>query len=63
MIHALFIFGHSEGSFTFFLLIKISESLLFQGEVNAIKWDPTGSFLASCSDDHTAKVISKKLLA
>lgn len=30
--------------------------LLFQGEVNAIKWDPTGSLLASCSDDYTAKV-------
>lgn len=29
---------------------------LFQGEVNAIKWDPTGSLLASCSDDVTAKV-------
>lgn len=25
-------------------------------EVNAIKWDPAGNFLASCSDDHTAKV-------
>jgi WD40 repeat protein len=24
--------------------------------VNAIKWDPTGNFLASCSDDFTAKV-------
>jgi transducin (beta)-like 1 len=31
----------------------------FQGhrdEVNAIKWDPSGTLLASCSDDHTAKV-------
>ncbi|KAF8410136.1 hypothetical protein HHK36_002658 [Tetracentron sinense] len=28
-----------------------------QGEINAIKWDPTGSLLASCSDDSTAKVI------
>jgi transducin (beta)-like 1 len=31
----------------------------FQGhadEVNAIKWDPTGTMLASCSDDYTAKV-------
>nr|BAC84349.1 putative WD-40 repeat protein family [Oryza sativa Japonica Group]BAD30810.1 WD-40 repeat protein-like [Oryza sativa Japonica Group] len=26
-------------------------------EVNAIKWDPTGSLLASCSDDWTAKEI------
>jgi WD40 repeat protein len=25
-------------------------------EVNAIKWDPTGTLLASCSDDYTAKV-------
>lgn len=30
----------------------------FQGEVNAIKWDPTGSLLASCSDDGTAKVMN-----
>nr|CAB3486497.1 unnamed protein product [Digitaria exilis] len=27
-----------------------------ESEVNAIKWDPTGSFLASCSDDWTAKI-------
>lgn len=27
-----------------------------QGEVNCVKWDPTGSLLASCSDDMTAKV-------
>lgn len=25
-------------------------------EVNAIKWDPSGSLLASCSDDYSAKV-------
>lgn len=25
-------------------------------EVNAIKWDPSGNLLASCSDDYTAKV-------
>jgi transducin (beta)-like 1 len=31
-----------------------------QSEVNAIKWDPTGSFLASCSDDWTAKIWSMK---
>jgi len=33
----------------------------FQGhtdEVNAIKWDPSGSLLASCSDDTTAKIWS-----
>ena len=28
-------------------------------EVNAIKWDPQGKFLASCSDDMTLKVTSK----
>lgn len=31
----------------------------FQGhedEVNAIRWDPSGSLLASCSDDFTAKI-------
>ena len=28
----------------------------FQNEVNAIKWDPQGVFLASCSDDMTLKV-------
>ncbi|TQE07256.1 hypothetical protein C1H46_007166 [Malus baccata] len=28
-----------------------------QGEVNCVKWDPTGSLLASCSDDISAKVI------
>lgn len=27
-----------------------------QNEVNAIKWDPTGNLLASCSDDMTLKV-------
>ncbi|XP_073005691.1 WD40 repeat-containing protein HOS15 [Typha latifolia] len=31
-----------------------------QGEVNAIKWDPTGALLASCSDDGTAKIWSMK---
>jgi len=25
-------------------------------EVNAVKWDPSGTLLASCSDDYTAKV-------
>ena len=25
-------------------------------EVNAIKWDPQGNFLASCSDDMTLKI-------
>ena len=27
-------------------------------EVNAVKWDPTGTLLASCSDDNTAKLWS-----
>ncbi|KAF7809879.1 WD40 repeat-containing protein HOS15-like [Senna tora] len=31
-----------------------------QGEVNCVKWDPTGSLLASCSDDSTAKIWSMK---
>lgn len=30
--------------------------LYLQNEVNAIKWDPTGNLLASCSDDMTLKV-------
>ncbi|KAH0822268.1 hypothetical protein GEV33_000523 [Tenebrio molitor] len=29
-------------------------------EVNAIKWDPQGNFLASCSDDMTLKIWSMK---
>lgn len=35
----------------------------FQGhedEVNAIRWDPSGSLLASCSDDFSAKIWSMK---
>ncbi|CAI8588932.1 unnamed protein product [Vicia faba] len=31
-----------------------------QSEVNCIKWDPTGTLLASCSDDSTAKIWSMK---
>ncbi|XP_071913354.1 WD40 repeat-containing protein HOS15 isoform X3 [Coffea arabica] len=31
-----------------------------QGEVNCLKWDPTGTLLASCSDDVTAKIWSLK---
>lgn len=30
-----------------------------QNEVNAIKWDPTGNLLASCSDDMTLKASLK----
>lgn len=39
------------------ILNRLFCCLPFQGEVNAIKWDPTGTLLASCSDDYTAKVI------
>ena len=35
---------------------------LFQNEVNAIKWDPSGMLLASCSDDMTLKVKHSKRL-
>ena len=31
---------------------------VFQNEVNAIKWDPQGNLLASCSDDMTLKIWS-----
>ncbi|XP_055825619.1 WD40 repeat-containing protein HOS15-like [Solanum dulcamara] len=31
-----------------------------QNRVNAIKWDPSGSLLASCSDDSTVKIWSMK---
>lgn len=34
-----------------------------QNEVNAIKWDPTGNLLASCSDDMTLKVGRKRFAA
>ena len=34
----------------------IPPSSFSQNEVNAVKWDPTGSLLASCSDDKTAKI-------
>eukprot|EP00871_Galdieria_phlegrea_P003935 jgi/Galph1/4542/GphlegSOOS_G3181.1 len=29
-----------------------------EDEVNAVKWDPSGNFLASCSDDRTVKIWS-----
>nr|VDD28678.1 unnamed protein product [Brassica oleracea] len=47
---------------TFIYLCKIGETRpvkVFaghQGEVNCVKWDPTGTLLASCSDDSTAKI-------
>lgn len=44
------------------LYLTFFKKFLFQGEVNAIKWDPTGALLASCSDDNTAKVIACNLL-
>jgi transducin (beta)-like 1 len=31
-----------------------------QNEVNAIKWDPQGRLLASCSDDMTLKVKKRR---
>uniref|UniRef100_A0A0V0IDZ0 Putative F-box-like/WD repeat-containing protein TBL1XR1-like n=1 Tax=Solanum chacoense TaxID=4108 RepID=A0A0V0IDZ0_SOLCH len=31
-----------------------------QNEINAIKWDPSGSLLVSCSDDTTVKIWSMK---
>jgi WD40 repeat protein len=39
--------------------VELTIGSLLQGhtnEVNAIKWDPQGKFLASCSDDMTLKV-------
>lgn len=39
--------------FSFFLCI-------LQNEVNAIKWDPQGNLLASCSDDMSLKIWSMK---
>jgi transducin (beta)-like 1 len=34
--------------------------MMHADEVNAIKWDPTGTMLASCSDDYSAKIWSVK---
>ena len=36
--------------------VNTRSPLSLQNEVNAIKWDPTGNLLASCSDDMTLKV-------
>lgn len=36
--------------------VSFTLAVHFQNEVNAIKWDPTGNLLASCSDDMTLKV-------
>ena len=38
------------------ILRKMLHSYVSQIQVNAIKWDPQGKFLASCSDDMTLKV-------
>lgn len=48
----------------FFILLKVRFGLilLVQDEVNAIKWDPQGLLLASCSDDLTAKVLSDSFM-
>lgn len=35
---------------------RLTRFVLLQNEVNAIKWDPSGMLLASCSDDMTLKV-------
>lgn len=40
------------------LLKSLMCSFLSQNEVNAIKWDPQGMLLASCSDDMTLKIWS-----
>ena len=41
-----------------FQLILVHFNIFFQSEVNAIRWDPSGTLLASCSDDMSAKVNS-----
>ncbi|KAL9257244.1 WD40 repeat-containing protein [Drosera capensis] len=41
-------------------LIPIKTFAGHKGEVNCVKWDPSGSLLASCSDDVTAKIWSLK---
>lgn len=45
------------------LAVSVQASVNANGnavQVNAIKWDPTGQLLASCSDDYTAKIWSLK---
>nr|XP_060499684.1 F-box-like/WD repeat-containing protein TBL1X [Panthera onca] len=54
-------FPFHSGEFVFlFFGIQKWYPLLFQNEVNAIKWDPSGMLLASCSDDMTLKIWSMK---
>lgn len=38
------------------LRVTLTSFCVLQNEVNAIKWDPSGMLLASCSDDMTLKV-------
>ena len=47
----------TSNMYMYAILICCSPLLIFQqSEVNTIRWDPSGSFLASCSDDLSAKV-------
>lgn len=41
------------------LYFFVKSFALFQNEVNAIKWNPSRTLLASCSDDSTLKVTRK----
>ena len=47
--------NHLENDYSNFLFQTFSGH---ENEVNAIKWDPSGELLASCSDDKTLKVWS-----
>ena len=47
----------TSNMYMYAILICCCRLLIFQqSEVNTIRWDPSGSFLASCSDDLSAKV-------
>lgn len=43
-----------------FALFSLFFLCVLQNEVNAIKWDPQGNLLASCSDDMSLKIWSMK---
>lgn len=43
-------------------VIELSSIVMNKDEVNAIEWDPSGTYLASCSDDYSAKVFPYFLL-